>query len=281
MINYREIVLTQATSANADMERNTAETNAFIAGTYLNRVDKTESYVPDSERTVILPTRLQVGRFERYEGGVKEGKFHGHGELHVPGGWKFVGQFKNGYLDGSATVVSPTGERQESKWQMGFQRHLGSEPRAAARQESAKTEQKPPMAQVSRVSISQSGISQSTSAIVTEKCTNVTDSVSVCAFSKVKVSSTTGPSVSYGANVKVDDKEVAALWVGAATQPAFRSKTAVVLGAGSSSAAADPTLPIEVSQTLSSSSVHRVTTSVSTKGAAIEVALDPSLIKRK
>jgi len=240
-----------------------------------------KSNVPDSERTVILPTGLQVGRFERYEGGVKEGKFHGQGELRVPGGWRFIGQFKNGYLHGSATVVSPTGERQEAEWEQGFQRHLGSQSRAAAGPASAKAAEKPPMPHVPSVSVSQSGISHSASAVVTEKCTKVTDSVSVCAFSKVKASSTTGPSVAYGANVKVDDKEVAALWVGAAAQPAFRSKTAVILGAGSSSAAADPTPPIGASQTLSSSAVHRVTTSVSTKGASVEIALDPSLARRK
>jgi hypothetical protein len=240
------------------------------------------SYVPDSDRAVVLPSGLQVGRFDRYEGGVQNGAFHGAGELRVVGGWVFKGEFKDGYLHGRATVIAPDGSREECEWNRGFRAYKRERILEARRSQSqSQQSQQAPQPHVPSISVSSNGVSHSASVVLKEKCTRVTDSVSVCGFQRVRVSSATGPAVAYGASVKKDDKDVAAVWVGAGGQPAFKSKTAVVVGAGTSPMASEAAPPVGASRTVSSSSVHRVTTSVSTKGVAVEVSVDPAIISRR
>ncbi len=55
----------------------------------------------------------------KYEGELKNGKFHGYGTENYPNGNKYVGEFKNGKHHGSGTVNYHDGVKYEGEWMDG------------------------------------------------------------------------------------------------------------------------------------------------------------------
>ena len=53
---------------------------------------------------------------DKYEGEMKDGRFHGQGKLTFADGREYIGEFKNGLRNGQGTLTTHDGDRYEGEW---------------------------------------------------------------------------------------------------------------------------------------------------------------------